>query len=162
MALIRYRDCVHCYPLHLEILVNHMTRPKPEQLVERLEKATGPDRNLDFAIHEAFFPMPQERITPNVKLPEGFGKDAMSLAMDPRPSYTASLDAAIVLVERVLPEANCYGVEKDPRSWTGYVSRNNVDNGHWLKEAEHKTAPMALLLALLRALRNDDKERGDG
>ena len=68
----------------------------------------------------------------------------------------ARLDAALALVERVLPAANCMGVERSPAGWTAYVSRNYVHDGHWLYEAEARpTAPLALLSALLRALEGE-------
>lgn len=68
-----------------------------DDLIERLEMATGPDRRLDFAIHNHLFPPDPVRVT-DVKLPPGFGDDALSHAMDDRPSYTASIDAALTLV----------------------------------------------------------------
>lgn len=69
------------------------------------------------------------------------------------PRYTASLDAAVALVEKMLPDANCWGVERSPAGFDAYVSRNNVDAGHWYHGAEHKTsAAIALLIALFTAL----------
>jgi hypothetical protein len=127
------------------------TRRKLSDLIERVEKATGPDREIDYEIArtiEGYANAPTDL--------EGIQAADHGAGIWPdggQPGrYTASLDAAIALVERVLPDANCYGVEKDPRSWIAHVSRNQVDSGHWLKEAEHKTAPLALLSALLRAL----------
>lgn len=66
-------------------------------LIDRLKKATGPDRHLDFAIHNALFPPDPERVT-DVELPEGFGDDAISHAMDGRPNYTGSIDDALALI----------------------------------------------------------------
>ena len=67
------------------------------------------------------------------------------------PRYTDSIDAAIALCKRVLPDANCYGVGKDKTGWSAFVSRNSVESGHWLVEAEAHTAPIALCLAIMKA-----------
>lgn len=63
-----------------------------------------------------------------------------------------SIDAAVALVERVLPDANTVGVEKNPKRATGYVARNYVHSGHWMREADAATPPLAILAALLSAL----------
>ena len=69
-------------------------------ILTRLEEATGADRELDFAIWDFFYPPEPKRVIEGVKLPEGFGKDAINYAMDPRPELTGSIDAAVGLVER--------------------------------------------------------------
>lgn len=88
-----------------------------EELLKRVEGAEGPDREIDVLISVYFDPPSQPHEPPLPVLPTGRAV----------PFFTASLDATVDLVERVLPE------------------------GHWLKEADH-TEPRALLLALLRAL----------
>ncbi len=69
------------------------------------------------------------------------------------PAYTASIDAAVALCERVLPEANCVGFDKTPKETTAYVSRNYCAAGDkpWLIEADGKTPALALCAAILRA-----------
>lgn len=130
--------------------------PTLADLLERVEKASGPDRGLDEALANAFgwdFQTKSEggRVWTEWKRPEGFRLPLGTLA-DP-PFFTASIDAALALVERVLPGANCLGVEKTPHGWDGYVSRNYVADGHWLHEGHDRaSAPLALLAALLRAL----------
>jgi hypothetical protein len=57
--------------------------PPYEDIIARLEGLTGPDRKVDAAIHEAINPPLGAR-----------------LRQGHIPSYTASLDAAIALVER--------------------------------------------------------------
>lgn len=105
-----------------------------KELLERCKAATGPDRNTDAMLHH-------------------FALDGVGTGnWHDSPRYTASVDASLALVERKLPDANCYGVEREPRGWTAYVSRNEVPSGHWLNEATGSTAPLAILCALLQAL----------
>jgi hypothetical protein len=126
---------------------------KYADIIDRLEKATGRNRDIDVAIAAAAIPKSAGSwIDQDHPWCNDHPED------EEAPEFTASIDAAIALVERMLPEANCYGVEKEPKCWTGYVSRNCVSDGHWLKEASAPTAPAALLIALFRAL--EAKEGG--
>jgi hypothetical protein len=129
-----------------------------ESLITRLREATVPDRELDIEIAMAFW-KPGSDYT-RIRRPilaedcdvEEVGISGVHAIKRVAP-VTSSLDAAIALVERVLPEANCYGAEKDWKGWLCFVSRNNVKSGHWYKEAEHPTsAPLALLTAAVTAL----------
>lgn len=73
-----------------------MTTPSPASVIERLEKATGPDRELDGDIYLFLHPeMRQlsETATGSIK-PEHYSS----------PVYTASIDAALTLV----PEGWCW------------------------------------------------------
>ena len=73
-----------------------------------------------------------------------------------RRDYTTSLDAAYALAERVLPEMNCIGFDKTPRGVEAYVSRNNVDSGHWCVIGWHKSSPaIALCIATIKANHKD-------
>lgn len=86
-------------------------------LLSRVAKLEGADREVDFAIHEHFYPTPNSRIS-DVKLPPGFGADALSRGLDPRPVYTGSIDAAVSLVKRVRPgwEWDVGSIHQDFRS----------------------------------------------
>jgi hypothetical protein len=65
---------------------------------------------------------------------------------------TNSIDAAYALAEWVLPEMNCVGFDKTPRGVEAYVSRNDVDSGHWVETGEHPSSPaLALCIAILKA-----------
>lgn len=109
-----------------------------DELLRHIEAATGPDRSLDGEIAHAF------------------GETVHGVGMPLR--YTASLDCALALVERCLPEANALGVEKELGGWNAYVALNFVPRGHWLHEASAKPTPaLALLSALLRALLSQEK-----
>lgn len=99
-------------------------------IIERLTKAKGPDRVFDLDIDE-------------VLMIDG-----------PNPPYTFSLDAAIDLVERMLPGAFYY-IERLPpegqRVWgSGYLA--SVEAADELVTVTGTTGPLALLLALFRAL----------
>lgn len=107
------------------------------ELLARVEAATDWDPELDSALVRAFLSDYEAGLNQSPGLR----------------AYTASIDAAIDLVERALPAANRYGIDFEPRyKWTAYVSRNSVTSGHWHHEAEAPTAPLAMLMALLRAL----------
>lgn len=84
-----------------------------ESLIERLEKATGPDRELDSDICRAcgFKLYPFDRPS----------NDTLAEA----PRYTASLDAAVSLCERVLPG----------RDWTVRTRRAHPYQGNYQFEA---------------------------
>lgn len=94
-----------------------------KDLIERLEKATGPDRELDDAIRVAC----------------GF---------PPKPwNYTASLDAALTLV----PARAQWTLEQDA-AWVRMLSDDDVDEfqGHLFGREGNCTA-IALCIAALKA-----------
>lgn len=103
------------------------------ELIERLEKATGPDRELDEAIHAAT----------NKPLRAG-------LRWGNIPNYTASIDAAVALTERVLPDVgwsvatNRIDRRRVARLWTG-----EIDDG---KAHAGASPAIALCLAILKAM----------
>lgn len=125
---------------------------KLKDLITWMEAESGPSREMDFAIHALFFPGVKSIITYDPDLPHGFGKDPLSQALDPRPAYTASIDAALALVERVQPGCD-WGIDKtdegDPEEWFDAV----VGEGF----SQHRTAPLAILLALLRSIEGGDE-----
>lgn len=105
-------------------------------LLSRVEAAEGGDAELDYDICKAL-DYTSDRVGPR----------------NYKGGVTSSIDAAVGLVETVMPEANCWGIESTPREIVAHVSRNNVASGHWLFESGRtKTAPLAILSACLRAL----------
>lgn len=79
---------------------------KLRELLERCEKASGPDRELDGSIATAIGGFSLEKRGKDRK--EWFYPDDGRVRREfygvfPLPRYTASLDASIALVERVLP-----------------------------------------------------------
>ena len=97
-----------------------------ESLRERVGKATGPDRDLEWDIQQ-----------------ELFGIDAVGFHETPH--YTASIDAALGLVERKLPGMGWELIAFDNRE-AGVQAVIGDDM------ADAPTAPLAILKALLSAL----------
>lgn len=131
-----------------------MTTP----LITRLEEAAEGSRELDEAIHDLLC---ASKFRTCIK---GLSDDDGGLWMYEFPGHrassalrvTTSLDAALALAERVLPEMNCTGFDKTPLGVEAYVSLNNVDSGHWCEIGWHKSSPaLALCIAILKANHKD-------
>ena len=107
-----------------------------QELIERLEKATGPDRVLDGHIRQLVEPRP-----PGI-LPE-----------TPCPGYTSSIDAALTLV----PKDAVWHVMTDygdlNRAKVGPAGRPSASiyNGDYFHEADAETPALALCIAALMA-----------
>ena len=133
------------------------------ELIERLGKATVADRNLDAALHVAlvkpeqraddlcYFRVPSANMDHMEMCAPGtyWLKERSGASLQIAPAYTASLDAAIALVERVLP-----GTE-----WavSTLYERNHAEvnmNAEEPVTATGATLPIALCLALLKAVPN--------
>ena len=109
------------------------------ELIERVRAATGPDRELDEAIRFYFDP-------------KGSRYYSESSA------YTASIDAALALVERCLPGCGyVIGMGREtpdePLGACAIYSGLSGDSKE-LAEEEAPTLPLAILLALLTALQS--------
>lgn len=132
-----------------------MDRAKLEALLNRVVKATGPDRELDHLVHDQAVEPIGSRMY-NTKENGGSFIAADVVA----PSYTASIDAALALVERVLPgwfwrvgHSTLYA------GWaTVYREHPNNTTGDGEHFAEAKSAPLAILAALLKALVARDEQ----
>ncbi|MFZ5674261.1 MAG: hypothetical protein ACOZAM_14970 [Pseudomonadota bacterium] len=130
-----------------------MTR---EELLSRLESGSGADKELDLAIATMAFP----EAGPCTPLCEGnepiFWHSP--LYKQPCPTYTSSLDAALSLVERMLP-GSFYFLGKgklkpdEPLFAAQIYKAGSIGDEALLGEAEHVSSQArALLIALLRAL----------
>ena len=151
-------------------------------LIERVEAASGPDRDLDIAIERALLPDSKfiglcDADPEKYEITYGEGEHYWSVSINaggfsanwPLPKRTASLDASIALVERVTPDWWIEGLgEKrtpiklvhDVHEPTGkWFARLQHWEGGRLKEAEATTLPLAVLLALLRAIANTEKAK---
>lgn len=125
------------------------------ELLERVRSATGPDREIDVALlhlwepsHEALCSYDQRYQT---ELRDGvfsvWKTDGGYSASVPFPRFTASVDAALALCERVLP------------GWKWNIGHDANDDLHamvWHGVTEHdeygSTAPLTILAALLSVL----------
>ncbi|MEL6568195.1 MAG: hypothetical protein AAFQ22_07235 [Pseudomonadota bacterium] len=114
----------------------------PPKLIDRLEKADGPDRELDAAIGELF----PKTVTDDYGAP--------LIDMD-RGHLTASLDATLTLMEEVLPV---------PRWWPRLVLYEGIAGPMWQAQMDrpedateeehhgvHQSSAIALLIAILKA-----------
>jgi hypothetical protein len=138
------------------------------ELLERVKAASGPDRELDAAIHMAVLPddfaskiMRGDYATHSWRLGSGGvsyvspNSGGTSGGSHPVAAYTASIDAAVALIERVLP-----GCEWDVSTASGGRAGYEVEivrphGGAWTRPGP--TPPLALIAALLEAKIAEDK-----
>lgn len=120
-------------------------------LIERLEKADGPDRELDGSIHNRLFGTEYVRSPRSVT---GFLTSSENNGCPTVPAYTASIDAAVALAERVLP-GSLYRIEKLgdgsglPTSKRGWATAGLPGEQ---EQAYAATPALAICIATLRAL----------
>lgn len=100
----------------------------PADLIEKLEKATGPDRKLDSAIVDFLVGMPRTAI----------GGDAR---------YTSSIDAALTLV----PEGARVWLELNTADFKPHGAWVGGDYSHRKNYSRTATPAIALCIAALRA-----------
>lgn len=141
-----------------------------KDLIARCERATGGDRELDVRLYAELLDdrdiIERETwITGRSRQPP---HDECALGrIDPGkvqrnftaafhapeiPAYTSSIDAALALCERVLP------------GWWWHVSSTHCELHHPItrlkdRRASAKTAPLAIILAALKALEKDAKDK---
>lgn len=143
-----------------------------DELIAALESAEGPSRELDAAIFNlldlgrgwiafkadncAAPPLNQR----NVRMHDGWfkGRNLTDKYAEDLDRFTASIDAAVALIERVLPgwnivkiemideDAKLYECQLETKSETGLVGAYGV----------HKSIAIALCIALLRAVKENE------
>jgi len=130
-------------------------------LIERVEKLTGPSRDADYRIEKELVrpcEFPASGLWPPFMVGSKFERSI--------PAYTASLDAAVALVERVLPADKTADHEKSEiRLQFGDFGCNAViSRDTFISErsfyASAKTPTIALILAALRALQAQEGRDG--
>lgn len=127
-------------------------------LITRLEEAAEGSRELDEQIHNLLCASKFRTCIKGLSDKDGglwmyeFPGHGASSALP----VTTSIDAALALAERVLPEMNCIGFDKSPSVVEAHVSRNNVESGHWFVLGEHPSSPaLALCIATIKANHKD-------
>ena len=131
------------------------------ELEEALREATGLDREIDHRLHHALIE-PIGKIMRNT--PENGG--AFICADVYAPHYTASIDAALALTERLLPRWGFrLSVSEGYRYPNVAISRSYPTN--LVVTVEAATAPLTILLALVSALlaqqgAKDSPDAGEG
>jgi hypothetical protein len=133
-----------------------LTSEELSDLLARVEAATGPDRELDGAIHNALFGTNYVRSTGSVT---GFMTSPTDNGNPPVERYTASIDAALALALKIAPDANNHGYDTVNGMVYAYVSLNNVSSGHWISESWGSTVPLAFVAV---AIRRSAKEPSNG
>lgn len=130
---------------------------KYTDIIARLEKATGPDRELDAAIAGCVGEAPGqgwaliEQDTPGV-----FNMDAGrwikgGVIRTPKP-YTASIDASIALVERMLPGWCNSNLRTGDNEFAAYIFKGNFPHHKEYSVEGSRSRCAAILIALFRAL----------
>lgn len=119
-------------------------------LLARVEAASGPSFALEQDIHRALAPRAVlDAFADGTPVPADWG-----LPLAP-PAYTASLDVALRLVERLLPGCETL-VLYNPRHCDGrgcaYATVETEDGANGSVALHGSTRPLALLAAFLRAL----------
>lgn len=138
-------------------------------LLSRLQGLTAPDREVDGLIEIRFGLMPEDAVFARENV---FGREVNqwhtggfgSYQFHYPEEYTASIDAAVALCERVLPGWSWCAIKR-PDTGIGYVHNNeSVYTGiaatpnpkrRW-HEFRHESPAIALLIAILTALEARD------
>jgi hypothetical protein len=144
-------------------------------LLERVKACKGADRSLDFRLAYFFgwrfngfargddyepndhdFEVVED-LAGHWRQPDGRYANIASDRFDPKvwpdpPEWSASIDEALALVERVGKDTYRVGVVEQPgRNWAAVILRVEPDSGE-CPEVMAPTAPLAILAALLTAL----------
>lgn len=134
-----------------------------DALIARVEGATEADREIDALIFIALeFPewrlqvscelFPEQVMVGRIQEPEGARSVNRGFGWRESPRYTASLDAALDLVKAKLPGYG-WSIYCAESRYEAYIKYDGVD----VSEARAPTPALALLSALLRALKAEDK-----
>lgn len=131
--------------------------PDLASLLERVKAATGPDADLDVEIMAALLPKHKKTMEAGFDRLVAVAWEWRDFAWrtTDRIPYTASIDAALALVERLrpwVPWVDISGMNKRPDRDTG-VWKVVLDGG-W--EGRAQTLPLAILSALLCSLINPE------
>lgn len=121
--------------------------PDLSTLIERVEALTGPSRDADYRIEKAIVrpgEFPASEIWPPFMVGSKFDRSI--------PAYTASIDAAVALVERVLPGKSM--------SMIRAAIDLMYERGGWEGREVQDLLPRYIVLLALRALHA--QERRDG
>jgi hypothetical protein len=120
------------------------------ELIERLEGLSGPDREVDEALaltYDGFKAVYEVGMAGNWW--HRFTQGGLTAAV---PAYTASIDAAVALVEKALPGGD-WSVSRTGKAHGGFIYLEQQYDG-----ISRASASVALCIALLRALEKEGAE----
>ncbi len=126
-------------------------------LIERVRAATGPDRGIDRDIAERVAATKFRTGKRGREWFEDSHGGVETWTRHPTP-YTASVDAALALVERMLPGwCNSTGLDADDQCWAYVWSKKRALSPPEGQAEGMPSRPLAILLALLTALNHQAK-----
>lgn len=118
------------------------------ELITRLEKLTGPDKEIDFWLSARLF-------DPSHETDEALQADIDLVGIDGMvidAPFTASLDAAVALTERLLPGWTIASIGQDDRKgWHAELREGHRTSYSTVQLAGAPSPAIALVLATLRA-----------
>ncbi len=126
--------------------------PTLRSILARLEAATGPDRELDAEIAIALLDAPKLASGKKVRRTdlraskEGYVHHKADLCYSAN-HYTASIDAAVALIERVLPGAEWSAARNSNGEYFGWIVSDGMPHCD-----DHETPALVLCTALVKAL----------
>lgn len=143
-------------------------------LIARVEGASGPDRELDADLHLAFGQAPNEHYNRPWRHPILLSEEhrrpglleyveISGVSARPAPIYTASIDAALALMERCLPglvlvmRRLANGLWQVDEAW---IYNGPHDATDFDVDSSPRPGALAILLALLRALQSQEPSDG--
>jgi hypothetical protein len=119
------------------------------ELLARVKAATGPDRELDLDIAAALFTDGEDTAWWQ-RRKERFLSSHM--LVDAAPPYTASIDAALALTERMLPGRSYHVARHSLVKTPFFVAAIGSRSGPPQEGTHEASAPLAILAALLTSL----------
>ena len=123
--------------------------PELSALIERLEKASGPDDALNREVCIA------AGVVPRIEAPF----NAAGEGVEVYPPVMWSIDAALAFVERVLPGV-MWRIGFDPDYGVMKAELVTAAPNCINKSARHEKVPLAILIAALKALQERGTEHG--
>lgn len=127
-----------------------------KELLERVEKAERPDREIDAAVYVSLF-IPRERagrIDVAIGYVGWWPKDGPYESAVEVDRYTSSIDACVALIEKVLPDWTAWELLSRGGKTRFFVqiSKLGPDDEEIYADGRGPTPPLAFLAALLSAL----------
>jgi hypothetical protein len=122
-------------------------------LIERLEKATGPDRHLNALI---YLDVVEPSLRASWRAPNGVGPEGYYARIGPR--YTESIDAALTLV----PSSAQWSLEADT-AWVRWMGKDDVEEAQGgFNGREGTCTALALCIAAIKARAAISNQRQSG